>query len=114
MTGRAAVLLGPRPAPVRARGSGTATRGPLLALTATALAVALAFSVLRSEIVELRYRAADVLAEERALAESRRVLEAEVSALRDPRRLAEIARERGFARPQRLISLGAAGEESGR
>jgi len=112
MTVRSAVL--PGPAPSRGRAGSPAAQGPLLALGATALAVALAFSALRSEIVELRYRAADVLAEERALAETRRALAVEVSELRDPQRLARIARERGFVRPRRLILLDAEGRGAGR
>jgi len=112
MTGRSAVLLGP--APTRGRAGSPLAHGPLLALGATALAVALAFSALRSEIVDLRYRAADVLAEERALADTRSTLAVEVSELRDPQRLVRIARERGFVRPRRLILLEAEGRGGGR
>jgi hypothetical protein len=72
---------------------------------ATAVLVALAFSTLRSRIIELRYRAAEVVREERALEENRRALAVRVRRLQDPRRLAELARRRGFARPERVVDL---------
>ena len=73
-------------------------------LFATAVVTALGLSVLRNQILELRYRAAEVLREERALEEERRALAVRVRKLRDPKRLARLARERGFVRPERVVN----------
>ncbi len=84
-------------------------RALLAALFATLVLLALAFSTLRGRIIELRYRVAQVVSEERALEEQRRVLTVRVRKLRDPRHLAEIAARRGFARPERVVDLETAG-----
>lgn len=83
------------------------SRPTAAALLATAVAIALGFSTLRSRIIDLRYRAADLVREERALEERSRALAVRVRSLRDPLRLAGIARERGFAHPERVIDLAA-------
>ncbi len=88
-------------------------RGLALAIVATALTLALGLSSLRGRIIELRYRAAEVLREERSLEAERRELAARVQRLRDPKRLAALARERGFARPERLQSLAPASRPGG-
>jgi hypothetical protein len=84
-------------------------RGLLAALFATIVVLALAFSTLRGHIIELRYRVAQVVSEERALEEQRRGLTVRVRQLRDPRHLAELASERGFASPERVVDLGTPG-----
>lgn len=92
----------------RSRPAWWPARGLALSVVATALVLALGLSSLRARIIELRYRAAEVLREERALEAERRELAARVQRLRDPKRLAALARERGFVRPERLQNLGAA------
>jgi len=81
------------------------SRGLAVALFATLVLTALGFSSMRNRIIDLRYRAAEVVREERALEENRRALAVRVRRLRDPRRLAELAAERGFARPERVVDL---------
>lgn len=80
-------------------------RGLLAALFGTIVLLALAFSTLRSHIIELRYRAAQVVSEERALEEQRRILTVRVQELRDPHHLAELATKRGFASPEHVVDL---------
>lgn len=80
-------------------------RAMLAALFATIVVLALSFSALRGQIIGLRYRAAQVVSEERALEEQRRILTVRVRKLRDPRQLAERAAQRGFASPERVIDL---------
>lgn len=88
-------------------------RGLTVSIVATALTLALGLSSLRSRIIELRYRAAEVVREERALEAERRELAARVQGLRDPKRLAAMARSRGFARPERMLSLEPAARPAG-
>ena len=69
------------------------------------LAAALGLSTLRTQIIDLRYRLAEAVHEERLLLERQRQLTVEVQRLRDPMRLRALARERGFIRPERVIHL---------
>ncbi len=80
-------------------------RALLAALFATIVLLALAFSTLRGHIIELRYRAAQVVSEERTLEERRRALTVRVRKLRDPHHLAQLATKRGFASPKRVVDL---------
>ena len=79
--------------------------GLLMTLVAACALAALLLSGVRTEIQRLRYARAEVLREERALAERARALTARVRGLRDPLRLHRIARERGFVRPTSVIHL---------
>jgi len=84
---------------VRARRRHTA------ALLLGALAAALSLAALRVDNLRLRYALADALAREKALLETRRVATAQIERLRDPARLAQLARARGLARPTRVVEL---------
>jgi len=64
---------------------------------------------LRVQLTELRYRLAEATREEHALDETARELIVEVRGLRDPKRLAEFAARRGFARAESVIDLRASG-----
>ena len=89
----------PRPARVRLSG------GPVAAALVGLLLAGLALAALRIDILRLRYAMADAVATETRLLEERRVETARAATLSDPARLAELAEERGFARPQRVIDL---------
>jgi hypothetical protein len=60
---------------------------------------------LRVSILQLRYQLAAAVTEETELLERQRAVTVELRELRDPTRLHELARERGFARPERVIQL---------
>jgi hypothetical protein len=81
------------------------TRGLAAALFVTVLGIALGFSALRGRIIHLRYQAAELLREERELAEAKRAAMVRVREMRDPRRLAGLGSARGFARPERMVDL---------
>ena len=66
---------------------------------------ALSLASMRIDIMRMGYDLADAIAVEKTLLEKRRALTAEVRALRDPRRLHEIARRRGLVRAERVIDL---------
>lgn len=70
-----------------------------------ALAAGLGLASLRIDILRLRYALAALVRVEKTLLEEQRELQAHVRALRDPSRLAALARERGFSRPDRVIEL---------
>ncbi len=74
---------------------------------------ALALSTLRNQIIDRRYRLAEAVREERALLEQQREATVSVRRLRDPKRLAKFARERGFVRPERVIDLVRPGTSGG-
>ncbi len=69
---------------------------------------ALLLAVLRIDILRMRYGVADALEREAVLRREQNELVVEMRRLRRPARLAEIARERGFVRPERVIHLPAA------
>lgn len=83
---------------------GTTSR-PLAALLIGALLAGMGLVALRIDILRLRYALADAIAAETDLQQNQRVWTARKESLRDPARLAELARERGFARPTRVIDL---------
>jgi hypothetical protein len=70
-----------------------------------AIAAALLLVTLRIEILRLRYALAEVASEEHALLEHSRQLTVRVRELRDPKRLRRLAVERGFTRPDRVLSV---------
>ncbi|CAG0982659.1 hypothetical protein MYXO_01946 [Myxococcaceae bacterium] len=69
------------------------------------LLAALALSALRVRATDLRYRHADAMKLEQQLLDEKRRLEVEVQSLKDPMRLQQIAREQGFATPERIVRL---------
>ncbi len=70
-----------------------------------AVVAALGVAALRVDLIRVRYGLADAVRHERSLLEKRRVVLAEVRALREPSRLAKLARKRGFVRPERIRTL---------
>lgn len=70
-----------------------------------AIAAALLLVTLRVEILRLRYALADVASQEEELLERSRQATVRVRELRDPARLGRLAAERGFVRPERLLSV---------
>lgn len=81
----------------RPRGLGPVLAGILLA--------GLLLSALRVHVTELRYRRAEALQEEQRLLDEQRRLTVELQGARDPMRLQELARARGFLTPERVIDL---------
>jgi len=84
---------------------GTASRALAPLLVATAVLAGLAVVAARSDQLRLRYALTAAMQQERDLLQERRVLTARVLALRDPDRLARLARERGFVRPARVQEI---------
>ena len=81
------------------------TRRGVTMLLAAALVAALGVAALRIDLIRVRYGLASAVREEKALLQERREAVARVRALRDPTRLHELARERGFVRPSRIGAL---------
>lgn len=81
------------------------SRRPVIALLIGALLAGMGLAALRIDILRMRYALAASVETEQKLLESQRVWTARKETLRDPSRLAELAAERGFARPDRLIDL---------
>jgi hypothetical protein len=81
---------------------------------AIAVVAALGVAALRVDLIRVRYGLADAVRQERAQLEERRAVLAEVRALREPSRLAKLARERGFVRPERIRTLAPALAAAGR
>jgi len=84
---------------------GTGGRRLAVALVAAAVLAGLAVVAIRNEQIRLRYALTAAMQQERDLVQERRALTARVLALRDPDRLARLARERGFVRPARVREL---------
>jgi hypothetical protein len=82
------------------------SRLPLLALIGVLMA-ALGLSALRIDLIRQGYDLATAMREEKDLLERRRVLTAQVRSLRDPARLARLAEELGFERPDRVTEIDA-------
>lgn len=99
----ARVRLSPGPAP-----------RPLAALLIGALIAGMGLAALRIDILRLRYALAEAVESEKTLLENQRVWTAKKESLRDPARLLELARERGFERPTRVIDLAPVQVASGR
>jgi len=91
--------LSERPRRVRRRS------GMRLPLALGAIAAALLLVTLRVEILRLRYALAEVASQEEQLRESSRRATVRVRELRDPARLRKLAAERGFKRPERVLSI---------
>jgi len=60
---------------------------------------------LRIDIVRLGYALGEALSTQQSLEREFRALTAEVRALRDPARLAELAKPRGLRRPEHVIEV---------
>ena len=86
----------------RSRALPTGLLGWLIAVGCTC---ALGLTALRIDILRMRYALADAVQAERTLTLQRSQHTAQVESLRDPARLAELAEERGFGRPQRVLEL---------
>lgn len=79
----------------RTRGAAGLLMGMLLA--------GLFLTVLRVDILRLSYALGEALQTQQSLESEFRSLTAEVRTLRDPARLSELASQRGFQRPARII-----------
>lgn len=75
---------------------------PLIAL---GLAAGLTLTSLRTDIVRMQYALATAGAQEQELLDQQRRLTVAHRNLLDPSRLGRIAKQRGFARPERVIDL---------
>jgi hypothetical protein len=73
------------------------------------LMAALCLAALRTDLIRQRYDLAAAVREEKALLEEHRLLTARVRGLRDPARLARLASDLDFERPERVIALGTSG-----
>jgi cell division protein FtsB len=87
------------------RAARSALHAALPYLVGAAVAIGLAIAALRNDLIRMRYDLTAAMREERELLQERRELTARVRELRDPARLAELARERGFVRPERVFEL---------
>jgi hypothetical protein len=74
-------------------------------LLTAALLAALILAVLRIDVIRVQYGLADAIETEKALLAEQRELTVEMRQLRHPGRLAERARDLGFAPPERVIDL---------
>jgi len=90
----------------RARPPGSRLRAGVLGwLIVVACVCALALAALRIDILRMRYALADAVKQERSLTLQKSQHTAQVETLRDPARLAELAAELGFRRPDRVLEL---------
>jgi len=78
----------------------------LAVVAAGAVCAALLLVALRVDSIRQRYRLADAVRSEQALLEQQRRLMVDVRRLRHPLRLAELGRELGLGRAERVIALG--------
>jgi hypothetical protein len=76
-----------------------------LPIAVGAVVAALLLVTLRVEILRLRYALAEVAGQEEELLARSRQVTVRVRELRDPARLRTLAAERGFGRPERVLSL---------
>lgn len=83
-------------------------------LLITGFACALAIAVLRIDILRLRYALGEAVSEEKQLLHAQRQNTAKLETLRDPARLAELAHELGFSRPEHVIRLDSSSGETPR
>ena len=72
---------------------------------------ALAIAHVRVELIGQGYKRYSAVERLQALEEEKRILTAHVRELRDPARLAQLAREMGLSRPDRVIALAPPGGE---
>lgn len=70
-----------------------------------AIVAALLLVTLRVHILRVRYALAEVASREETLLEEKRRMTVRVRELRDPARLHRLASERGFGRPDRVLTL---------
>jgi hypothetical protein len=70
-----------------------------------ALLAGFSLAALRIDILRLRYALAEALAQQQVVLEEHRVATARLEALRNPARLAALAKQRGLSPPQRVIEL---------
>jgi hypothetical protein len=80
-------------------------RLPAVLIGVLTLMAALALSALRIDLIRQGYDLAAAMHEEKNLLERHRVLTARVRSLRDPARLARLAEELGFERPDRVTEI---------
>jgi hypothetical protein len=78
----------------------------ILCVVGTAFACALALAALRIDILRTRYALGEALREEKALVQQQRQQIAALEGLRHPARLVDVARERGFGPPERVVNAG--------
>ncbi len=97
-------LVGRDFARVRLTASGIRAR-PLGWILFTAFLCAFAIAVLRIDILRVRYALGQAVIEEKTLVQELRRESATLETLRDPARLAELAHERGFRRPDQILEL---------
>jgi hypothetical protein len=98
-------LIGRDLARMRQRAAGRRRMLPMALLGA--LMASLCLTALRIDRIRQGYDLAAAMHEEKELLERHRVLTARVRKLRDPARLARLANDMGFERPNRVIELGA-------
>jgi len=80
-------------------------------LVVGAVFAALAIVRVRVELIDQGYKRYSAVERLQHLEEEKRILTAQVRELRDPARLARLAREMGFSRPDRVIALAPPGGE---
>ena len=97
-------LIGRDLAPIR-REANRRSRLLPVALVGTLMA-ALCLAALRIDLIRQGYALAAAMREEKELLEEHHLLTARVRSLRDPARLAQLARRLDFERPERVIELG--------
>lgn len=78
-------------------------------LLVATLVGALGLAALRIDILRLRYALGEAIEQEKQLGQLQRRHQATLESLRDPSRLAALARQRGFERPERVLELRADG-----
>ena len=66
----------------------------------------LSLAGLRIHVIRLRYALGRAAREEQFLATRERGARASLATLRDPKRLSQLARERGFGPPERILRVG--------
>ena len=76
-----------------------------------AVFAALAVTHVRVELIDQGYKRYSAVERLRALEEEQRILTARLGELRDPARLATLAKKMGLSRPDRVIALAAPGDE---
>ena len=81
------------------------------AMVVCGVIVALAIANLRVQLIGQGYKRASAVTKHQQLEEEQRNLAARVRELRDPARLASLAKEMGLARPERVIALAPPGSE---
>ena len=102
-SGRNAELVGCDFARVRVSPPGRQRFSGILLIAA--LIAGLGLAALRIDILRLRYALAEAVESEQTLLEEQSVWTARSATLADPTRLTELAEERGFERPARVIEL---------